>query len=250
MTTLLTFLSTMRGCSTAGEFVDAMSLFATANGFDAFAYALAVPGTGVPAPFSTFPQSWTDRYVAQRYATIDPVRKRAQQVLLPFTWDGRNPGPEASVDQRRFFDEATAYGINSGFCVPIRDADGPICLMSFVSDRPLSRLRREIHTRRLDLHIAAVQFHAYVASFQSALVAPNEARLSPRELDCLQWIADGKLVKEVANILGVSHRAVVYHLQIAKRKLNAATLPQAVAIALATGRMKGMVGKPVNAQGR
>ncbi|WP_420810466.1 helix-turn-helix domain-containing protein [Corticimicrobacter populi] len=56
--------------------------------------------------------------------------------------------------------------------------------------------------------------------------------LSPRELDCLNWIAQGKTSWETSRILQMSQRTVDYHIQSACTKLNAANRTAAVACAI------------------
>jgi DNA-binding CsgD family transcriptional regulator len=53
--------------------------------------------------------------------------------------------------------------------------------------------------------------------------------LSPREGECLRWVADGKTDFEVGKILGISPRTVRFHIRNAKTKLGVATRIQAVA---------------------
>jgi DNA-binding CsgD family transcriptional regulator len=53
--------------------------------------------------------------------------------------------------------------------------------------------------------------------------------LSPRESECLKWVADGKTDFEVGKILSISPRTVRFHIRNAKTKLGVATRIQAVA---------------------
>lgn len=53
--------------------------------------------------------------------------------------------------------------------------------------------------------------------------------LSPRESECLRWVADGKTDFEVGKILSISARTVRFHIRNAKSKLGVATRIQAVA---------------------
>lgn len=53
--------------------------------------------------------------------------------------------------------------------------------------------------------------------------------LSPRESECLKWVADGKTDFEVGKILNISPRTVRFHIRNAKTKLGVATRIQAVA---------------------
>lgn len=66
------------------------------------------------------------------------------------------------------------------------------------------------------------------------LTAPSRP-LSPRELECLLWAARGKTYTEIAAILGIAFGTVKTHLDVARFKLDCATLSQATARAVALG---------------
>jgi LuxR family transcriptional activator of conjugal transfer of Ti plasmids len=53
-----------------------------------------------------------------------------------------------------------------------------------------------------------------------------------RERQCLAWASSGKTMQEMAAILNVTSRVVKFHLDNGRRKLGAATLPHAVALAI------------------
>ncbi|MFS8116842.1 helix-turn-helix domain-containing protein, partial [Rhizobium jaguaris] len=55
--------------------------------------------------------------------------------------------------------------------------------------------------------------------------------LSPKEAMCLTWAAKGKKAWEIAILMGITQRTVQHHFDRARKKLNAATIPQLVAIA-------------------
>ncbi len=59
--------------------------------------------------------------------------------------------------------------------------------------------------------------------------------LTPRELECLIWSADGKTSWEISEILSVSERTVNAHLGRAIRKLGVVSRTQAVAAAMRRG---------------
>lgn len=59
--------------------------------------------------------------------------------------------------------------------------------------------------------------------------------ISERELECLKYIANGLRIKRVANKLGITEDTVNYHLRSLRNKLNAKTLPEAVAKAVKFG---------------
>jgi DNA-binding CsgD family transcriptional regulator len=59
--------------------------------------------------------------------------------------------------------------------------------------------------------------------------------LTPKEMETLRWVQEGKTTWEIAKILGVSEATVKFHVGNVLRKLGANSRTQAVAIALKTG---------------
>lgn len=67
-------------------------------------------------------------------------------------------------------------------------------------------------------------------------IAPSQSitiKLTRRERDCLQGLADGLSAKEIATALGISPRTVEHHIARAQTKMQARTGAQAVARAVA-----------------
>jgi len=227
------FIDRLEGAREPAALRDAMAGFGDAFGLTRFAYlGFPQPGPHPPLLLSTYPVEWTSYYLNHRYQDIDPVVVQTRNSLLPFVWDSLDPGRSASREQRRLFGEATEFGINCGLTVPIHDGKGGIAAVTFASERKLDLLRRTIDTHRHLLHLAAIYFHAHARQKIEAVISPERPHLSPREIACLQWIARGKTAWEIGEILSISRRTVVFHLENAKRKLDAVSLPQAVATAL------------------
>lgn len=59
----------------------------------------------------------------------------------------------------------------------------------------------------------------------------NEAALTPRETEVLSWLAKGKTNRDIADILGMSHRTVNKHLEHIFEKLGVETRAAAAALA-------------------
>ena len=59
--------------------------------------------------------------------------------------------------------------------------------------------------------------------------------LTKRELECLEWCAEGKSYWETAVILGISERTVSFHMEAMRAKLGAGSNAHAVAMALRGG---------------
>jgi DNA-binding CsgD family transcriptional regulator len=78
--------------------------------------------------------------------------------------------------------------------------------------------------------VLSTAIHASYLRFRELLDSRSEnSPLSPRESECLRWVADGKTDFEVGKILSISPRTVRFHISNAKAKLGVATRIQAVA---------------------
>ena len=66
-------------------------------------------------------------------------------------------------------------------------------------------------------------------------VLKKEKILSPREVETLGWVKDGKNTWEISVILNISERTVKYHIKNIFEKLDVVSRPQAVARAIQYG---------------
>ena len=65
-----------------------------------------------------------------------------------------------------------------------------------------------------------------------------KGKLTPREIEVLRWVANGKSAWEIGEILQITKRTVDEHVQTAVRKLGAVNRTHAVALALGEGTIK------------
>ena len=84
-------------------------------GFRWFAYLRIVEDA--PKLISSYPKSWTNRYFDLRYQLLDPVIRRARLEHGLFSWGSGASTPAGTREQRRFLEEATTFGIESGITV-------------------------------------------------------------------------------------------------------------------------------------
>lgn len=95
------------------------------------------------------------------------------------------------------------------------------------------------HHRRL-MRIVGPALHAAMLRILHALKAENGSpgrvnSLTPRELEVLGWVCEGKTSPEIACILGISERTVRNQIQSILVKLRVNTRAQAAAKAIKTG---------------
>jgi DNA-binding CsgD family transcriptional regulator len=142
--------------------------------------------------------------------------------------------PYYTKRQRRIVDEASEFRLVTGLIVPLRSPSSGPALVT-ISGGALELSPRE----RTELHVAAICTHARIRGLRGsngrALKAPH---LSPRERECLQWVAMGKTDWEISEILSISEKTANMHIQRTKEKYGVATRTQAVVHGLRTGAIR------------
>jgi LuxR family transcriptional regulator, activator of conjugal transfer of Ti plasmids len=235
--------------NTFQEFVDAIQTASDPNafervasrltqklGFERFAYLRL--NDDIPMLISSYPQSWTSRYFNLRYQELDPVILRARAERDLFSWGGEARAPAGNRAQRQFFDEATTFGIKSGITVPIRGGFGRVAAFTLATGDRAVDLDRVSGEWRDIVHQAGLYFHVHVAARIDAAFIKQQhtgSELTQRERQCLAWTAQGKTVADIAVLVAIAPRTVIFHLENARRKLGAASIAQCVAIALRRG---------------
>ncbi len=181
---------------------------------------------------SAYPAGWMDRYVGQNYVHIDPVARRVKRDLAPFLWSeaASFAGAEDAAIVKRMFGEAQEFNLRAGFTVPFVTLDGAVAAVS-------------LGGAEVDMPPAARGMISMVSTFaigRAIDLRDREKRrrrpsLTPREIECLKWAADGKSEWEISAILHVSEHTADKHLANAHRKLGAANRAHAVALAIRWG---------------
>ena len=214
-----------------GAFHQAMAEAAAAFNLPCFAYLRMPRDCRSPAALiSTYPVEWTNHYLSQHYERLDPIIRQAHLISEPFEWgQGASETPLSPLEET-FFEEASTFGIRCGFTIPIQDNRGPVAAVTFASDSRRPEFRRAIDLNRRALQLMAISLHAHVRRKLWQGPGANGVKLSPREMECLDWAAQGKSAWDIATILGISERTVVFHFENAKHKMNVRSLRQAITI--------------------
>ncbi|WFU14522.1 autoinducer binding domain-containing protein [Bradyrhizobium sp. CB3481] len=229
------FIDSIQTASDTAEFERVATRVTQKLGFQRFAYLRLTGETSML--ISSYPKSWTSRYFQLGYQQLDPVVHRARIERALFSWGGEGSAPVGNREQRRFFDEAATFGITSGVTVPIRGGFGRMAAFTLATDdREVDLERRAADWKDL-VHLVGLYFHSHVAA---RLDVPSTdkltgSELTQRERQCLAWTAQGKTVADIAVLIQIAPRTVVFHLENARRKLGAASIAQCVAEALRRG---------------
>jgi len=209
------------------------------HGFDYFIYGARFPSSLVK-PFvlivSGYPDEWRQRYVEQNYIAQDPTVRHCVNSVRPLIWDEVATGIDVSEGDRRFMEEARAFGLSGGASMPAHGGNGEVAMLSVCSELDMGRIRGQIVRALPELFLLTAYVHEAAGKLVSEGKLPfRREELTDRERECLLWAAEGKTSWETAHILGISERTVNFHLQNVAAKLNVTSRQQAIARAVAQG---------------
>lgn len=180
-----------------------------------------------------------DRYSEKHYFDCDPVLASALHSPLPVLWDKEFPpaaAQESDARQREVLEEAAAHGLSHGITLAVRGNTGFNGVLTLARDRPLEQQGEDLINLVGSVQILAGIVHASMERIDLPQAVPElHVHLTERERQCLQWSADGKTAWEVARILGIRERTVIFHLNNSVTKLGAVNKTQAITKALALG---------------
>ena len=236
------FVDQLLACRDSGALCELVSTTTGHFGSKYFVYYSERQGnsspTASPHHLTSLPREWVVHYQSRNYGLISHWRQAARRSNGPVVWSEVTARTALTPEQADMVRDAALAGIVDGVTIPFRPLSGrdfsylslavrgdqedavPLILKNAPLLRVIANL---IHARATDL------LRGYIVPF------PSFSLLSPRQRQVLQWIADGKTDWEVARILGVSEKAVKFHIAGARRKLDAVNRTHAVAKSLAMG---------------
>lgn len=229
----------MMKCENMDALEKVASQYITEIGFKKLTYHLVkVDGYGDPllAFVSDYPKEWIERYVEKGYVHRDLVHTQSRQSVVPFAW--RSLYSDAmKKHSATVFNEASDFGIADGFSVPIH-GPGSFAVFSVVPEGSKNERAASLRLGREALTTLALHLHERARSLletQIQKITDTNPILTPRERECLQWVAAGKVSSQIAAILGIAEDTVNIHIRAAMHKLNAQTRAHAAVKAVVLG---------------
>ncbi len=182
--------------------------------------------------FNDWPKSWLDLYMSRNFMQDDFIVAESRRRMTPFLWTEISAERKLNRQEREIHAAFKAYGWREVFAVPIHGPAGYHGLLTLASFAPR---RLSVEDRAL-LHMISLAIHHRCRGAAGATV-PETAPLTPRETECLQWVADGRSDAEIGRRLGVSTATAHFHIESAKRKLGVRSRIEAVALLILRGEM-------------
>ena len=167
---------------------------------------------------NALPPAWVEHYTRHNYMLADPVMRWLYQHSGAIRWSAIK-----IADPKKILVQAEEFGLRFGVAICCDDP-GPRGQRSFGT---FVRADREFTDAEI------TQLQTKLQDMHRAMAPPTN--LTRAELEALRMVKDGLLVKEIANLLGVSEGAVKQRLKNARLKLGAKTGSQAVSAATGYG---------------
>jgi len=167
------------------------------------------------------PAGWEGFYAEKQFHNVNYLPREVRRRASPFKWsDIRLVDPREKALAQALIDN----GFGDGLATPCHGPSGYVGVISLAFER----LRDVAPDDQCAIQMASLVLHNRMRDCSSQ-VGVDAPRLTPRERDCLGFVADGKSDWDISVMLGVSHTTIISHVQNAKRKLGAATRAQAIA---------------------
>ncbi len=182
------------------------------------------------------PAAYRDEFDDLENQRRDPVMQHCKRHSMPIIW---NQDTYTSAGQGDKWETQARYGYRYGIALALHLPEGRHFFLGVDRDQALPGGSGELTRLVADLQLFAV--HAQDAALRVLLPAsPNIElpALTPREMESLRWTMEGKTAWEVGNILGISERTAVLHINNATHKLGCVNKHQAVLKALRLGLLR------------
>jgi LuxR family quorum-sensing system transcriptional regulator CciR len=182
---------------------------------------------------SNYPEGWSNKMRTHSYLAVDPVIRACQKTAASFLWSELDRLITLSPLQRSILEGAGRSGIGEGFTVPIHipgECTGSGSFAVGTGDELKSDAMPALH------YLACFAFEAARRlAFRADHLNQTDsglANLTPRQLDCVVLIAQGKSDWATGKILGISERTVQEHLDQARKRYGVGSRMQLVVRAL------------------
>ena len=189
------------------------------------------PPSGAVTIFE-YPQDWLAYFSDQGFDRYDPVFQEASRRTTPFAWDDPSFLQGLNEMQRKILAEGADAGLANGITVPIKISGALPASCSIVANQdgvdPLSYPAA---------HSLAVLAHENARRVLGDESSETSAVLSPRERECLVWVARGKSDWTIGKLVGLSESGVHNAIERAKKRLGVASRTQAVVRAMLSGQL-------------
>lgn len=183
---------------------------------------------------TTYPVRWVEEVIDARLHLEDPVHAACAKTVSGLTWDQIGDYIAPNARQRSILERGRAHGLASGFTMPIRMRDEPDAMFTIARRGDDKISSPDLLSARL---IGTVAFDQARTLLGPDDLAHVPIALSPRQIDCIDLVAQGKSDWEIGQILGLSRDTVHEYVEGARRRYGVRRRTQLVLRAVRDGHL-------------
>lgn len=177
-----------------------------------------------------FPDGWLENYVRCGYQDSDPMLRLCHRSVGLISWKMSDWDGLLNARQQAWRSDNEQAGIHSGLTIPDR-SDQHFRVIALCGENAKDLNPND----KRALHYAGLEALHRMQQLGLRLDQDTFPALSPRERECLRWMAAGKSDWEIGQILSISAKTVSTHVDRLKNKLGVGTRAQVLVSALRHG---------------
>ncbi|RYG57089.1 MAG: hypothetical protein EON56_03080 [Alphaproteobacteria bacterium] len=181
--------------------------------------------------FGNIDPAWVKHYTRSGHVQHDPAVRMLFETTRPYTWTEARKRFSTKEGEAVMHDCLDFTGSGDGVVIPIHDVDGAIHTALFSGE--------QLDVSPEEMRVLHLLGYYYVLRGQE-LVSDRLRRqdsnpLTPRQIECLKWVSEGKTDEDIGDILSISARTAHNHIEMAKHSLGVTKRSQAAFMAYKRG---------------
>lgn len=185
-----------------------------------------------------WPEGWPETYIAKKFVLIDPTIRYLGQAQKGFRWNETITAFKSDPHRKRMermMMESLRFGLQDGYIFPVHGRNGLLGNMS-LGGRPV-----DLSPVEMTLFDAVAKKAFWrLLELRRETGALEEAtqvdtRMTRREMEVLNYLADGMTSNDISKILRISNHTVDWYMNGIQDKLKAKNRQHVVALAFRMG---------------
>lgn len=185
-----------------------------------------------------WPEGWPETYITKKFVLIDPTIRYLGQAQKGFRWSETIAAFKSDPHRKRMermMMESMRFGLQDGYIFPVHGRNGLLGNMT-LGGKPVDlspvemslfdAVAKKAFWRILELRRETDELHE---------ATQVDTRMTRREMEVLNYLADGMTSNDISKILKISNHTVDWYMNGIQDKLNAKNRQHVVALAFRMG---------------
>ena len=182
---------------------------------------------------SSYPDGFIESYNQLDFARVDPFTPYWFKHDDPTSFRKVRQSAILTPRQRELMSLNADFAVNKGVVLPLKNVKGFKAVLALSFDGSLAELNAYIGTIEKELYELGQRCNqGFLRQHKELFFGNNSPQLTSRQQEVMLLLVNGKLTKQISDILSISQNAVDKHIAKIKTTLSARTTPEAVALAL------------------